>query len=194
MEDIPTVKNIIMLIVVFIIGFLGSYFGFVCFLKLINRVKCSYKNYKHKDEAEYIKQLIDDFDHIACDNVLISKEFINHFYKEQKRDDKKAATFAYYEALYYLKAASVKVKRVLDNGENCINNKNTVVALDIYRVTNLHSMMLDVFEFIKNNRNQIIIESELSNELDRQISLVDKTLKDIKTQNNKYIYNLRVDN
>lgn len=194
MEDIPTVKNIILIICVFTIGFLSSYFGFTCFLKLFKRIRLSYKKYRHKDEAEYIKQLIDDFDHIACDNVLISKEFILHFLREQKRNDKKAATFAYYESLYYLKAASDKVKRVLDNGENCINNKNTIVTLDIYRVTNLHSMMLDVFEFIEANRNRIIIENELSRELDRQINLVDTTLKDIKTLSDKFIYNFNFEN
>lgn len=160
------------------------------FVKLVNKIKNSYKKYKKKDNVEYVKQLIDDFDHIACDNVLISKEFIAHFFKEKKRGDYKSATFAYYESLYYLKSASDKIKRVLDNGEHCINNKNTVVSLDIYRLTNLYSMMVDIFNLIKNNRNDILIEKELSKILDRQINLVEEMLVEIENQSKKYIYDL----
>lgn len=83
MEDIPTFENIILLIIIFSIGFFSSFLMYSNFVKLVNKIKNSYKKYKKKDNVEYVKQLIDDFDHIACDNVLISKEFIAHFVKEK---------------------------------------------------------------------------------------------------------------
>lgn len=79
---------------------------------------------------------------------------------------------------------------MIDNGEHCINNKNTVVSLDIYRLTNLYSMMVDIFNLIKNNRNDILIEKELSKILDRQINLVEEMLVEIENQSKKYIYDL----
>lgn len=133
------------------------------------------KKYSSQIENIRVKQIVDDFDHIACDNILIAYELMKRF-----ESDIKLNTFYYYEILYYLKSAILKVNKVLDNPELCVNGKDRVTSIDIYRIYNLQSIMGEIFIFLENQVGLIEILDCQKQLLDKQLKSTNDAILDIK--------------
>lgn len=101
-----------------------------------------YKNKVHSYErsAIKIKELIDDFDHIAFDHLIVATELI----KEVKGSmDVEIGTFCFHEAVYYLKTAVNKTKEITEEDKryDCLNIKGNTNGVDVFRLVNAQRIM-----------------------------------------------------
>lgn len=185
-QDFSVARNVVIILLVFVVGFIISYNVYICAYQKILRVKKSLKRYKRKTSANEIKEIIDSFDHIACDNVLVAKEFMRHF---NPQIDLELCTFYYFEILYYAKIATQKTRNILQNRETCINSKRKTDAIDLFRIKNLCNILQEILQFIFNNKNKISIDDIMMASLDRQIQQLEQDIEGICQTCNDLIHN-----
>lgn len=161
--------NVAIILLVFVAGFIISYNVYICAYRKIQRVKKGLKKYKRKTSAIEIKEIIDSFDHIACDNVLVAKEFMQHF---DPKSDLELSTFYYFEIIYYAKTAAKKALKILNNSSNCINAKDKTDAIDLFRIKNLCVILEQILQFISKHKGEISIDDKMRPSLDHQVSLL----------------------
>lgn len=169
--SVPLYVAIILL--VFVVGFIISYNVYICAYRKIQRTKKGLKKYKHKTSAIEIKEMIDSFDHIACDNVLVAKEFMQHFDPES---DLGLSTFYYFEIIYYAKTSIKKALKILNNSSNCINSRDKTDAIDLFRIENMCVILEEILLFISNHKGEISIDEKMRPSLDHQVSLLKKDI------------------
>ena len=139
-----------------------------------------------------VKELIDNFDHIACDNILISQNFINAY--NDKNTPIFLKEFYFYEVVYYTNVSLSIIQKLIYNKNLCINDKNNTNRIHLFRLENVLFMINDIYEFIDDNKEKIGVDTvlqpsvnnmvaELYNKLDNLI----KQCKKIKEE--KYISN-----
>lgn len=174
-NSLSTIWNIIIIVVVFVVGFIVSYNLYLFAYRKILRLKRSFKKYKRKTSAIEIKEIIDSFDHIACDNVLVAEEFIQHF---DPKKDSELSTFYYFEVIYYAKIATQKTLRILKNSNTCINSKEKTDAIDLFRISNLCKILQRILKFIHENEQNISIDEKTLPLLRTQIDLLSQNIND----------------
>lgn len=165
--------NVAIILLVFVVGFIISYNVYICAYRKILRVKKSLKRYKRKTSAIEIKEIIDSFDHIACDNVLVAKEFMQHF---DPQSDLELSTFYYFEIIYYAKTAAKKTLKILNNSNNCINSKDETDAIDLFRIKNLCVILKQILQFISEHKGEISIDDKMRPSLDHQVGLLEQDI------------------
>lgn len=95
-----------------------------------------------------IKSLVDKFDHIACDGVLLSWDFLDKYAnKSPVRETEKE--FYLIEAFYYFKKALLITSEVVYYAECCVNNDNVCTGVAIYRLQNIYNSLLAINDEIK---------------------------------------------
>ena len=174
-QSFSTTLNVAMILLVFVGGFVISYNVYILVFRKILRLKKGLKRYARKESYIEIKELIDSFDHIACDNVLIAKEFMQHF---DPQNDQELSTFYYFEVIYYSKIAAKKTLRILNNPQVCINSENKTDAIDIFRIKNLCNILKQILEFICNHKALISIDDKMLPLLNHQVNLLTKDICD----------------
>ncbi len=155
---------------------IGVYIGLYFLIRLIYNVSRKifryifYKMLIHSPDVsvQKAKELIDDFDHIAFDNLIISYEFLN---KIEESTNSEVRTFYFHEILYYLRISVNKTKEIThrDRRKNCLNIFGNVNGVDIFRLVNAHKMMCELYEKIK----MLLDNNEISN----SIQIYDDKLK-----------------
>lgn len=118
-----------------------------------------------------IKSLVDKFDHIACDGVLLSWNFLDK-YASQSTTRKTEKEFYLIEAFYYFKKALLITWEVVYYAKCCVNNDNVCTGVAIYRLRNIYDSLLDINNEIEGYQKV----DEFSDELEQ----VKHYLKDIK--------------
>lgn len=131
---------------------------------------------KKLSEADFKKRK-NDFDHIVCDNMLISFKFI-----EQCTDteDEELKTFYFFEVIYYLKIAILKTNKLFEIPSKCINTPNTSENIDMYRIVNVLDMMDSIYGYIKKNYDGIKYHNEYQKMIEIQIGKLESDIKIIK--------------
>lgn len=165
--------NVAIILLVFVVGFIISYNVYIYAYRKILRVKKGLKKYKRKTSAIEIKEIIDSFDHIACDNVLVAKEFIQHFDHQSALE---LSTFYYFEIIYYAKTAAKKALKILNNSNNCINSKDKTDAIDLFRIKNLCVILTQILQFIYDHKGEISIDDKMRPSLDHQVNLLEQDI------------------
>lgn len=120
--------------------------------------------------AQKTKELIDDFDHIAFDHLIIAYEFINEIGTSKNLE---VRTFYFHETLYYLRTSVNKTKEIThqDRRKDCLNIFGNVNGIDIFRLINAHKMMCDLYNKVK----RIFDENDTTN----SIQIYDNNLKSV---------------
>lgn len=133
---------------------------FVCISKIYSLIakaveRHSYNQRVHSPEvsAQKTKELIDDFDHIAFDHLIIAYEFLNEISlpKTKPSANLEVNTFYFHEALYYLKTSVDITKEIThpDRRKSCLNILGNVNGIDVFRLMNAHKMMVDIYNTVK---------------------------------------------
>lgn len=153
--------------------------GLVLF-KILTRI-CSYLCNAIKKEKssskEKVKEYIDNFDHIACDNILISKNFIMAY--EDSKTSENLKEFYFYEIIYYTKVSLDIIRKLLVNKNKCINDKEHTNRIHLFRLENSLNMLEEIYRFIDGNKTQVACDQSLQNSLYKEIA-------DLGTALNKY--------
>ena len=127
-----------------------------CIRKQSKKKSIVNKKYKADTSLAKVKKAIDDFDYIACDDILVANAFIKNFPSGSVTED----TFYYYEIFYYLKSAMKRVNEVLEKPELSINCEARINGIDIYRIYNICDMMENIKDFLETHKNRIQISAD----------------------------------
>ncbi len=171
----------------FIIG-MGLFKGFIFICSYFHNAS---KKEKLPSKAE-IKEMIDDFDHIACDNILISQNFIKAYQK--KNTPILLKEFYFYEIVYYTNVSLSIIQKLIYNKKFCINDKNNTNRVHLFRLENALSMINDIYTFVDDNKEKIGVDTILQPSVNNMVSrlstalnTLSKECKDIKKE--KYASN-----
>jgi hypothetical protein len=176
---------VLLLIVRFILAFVISLLIFRKICKIIAKVYSNRVVHSPDISDPEIKEIIDDFDHVALDNLLIAKELTDSIPSLIQDGNKEIATFYYHEAIYYLGISVAKTTTILDgyHREKCLNINGNTLGIDLFRVYNAYSMMNIIINKLENLFDDIThpndkMKSSLKDQKGRIISRI-KNIKEI---------------
>lgn len=124
-----------------------------------------------------IKKLVDKFDHIACEGILLSKEYIDLY--NSSKEDENLSEFYYYESIYYFEKSLDIVKVIYNNRNQCINAEKSTGVIDAYRFNNLLKMMSDTLKTIKEIKEQENFDSNLFHHNFKKITETFESIKNV---------------
>lgn len=153
---------------------------FIVFNSLISQLLRYIKSYKETKQADNkelsaveIKSYVDKFDHIACDGVLLARDFLN------KSKDKHLTTnerqFSLIEAFYYYKKSLDATLLIVNHSTLCVNNPNNNKGISLYRLTNIFYLLDELKKDIGDNIKDCEIAhlDELKNEYNQYSDKLD---------------------
>lgn len=120
------------------------------------------------------KDIINQFDDIACDNILISQNFIEAYSDTNASDDLKE--FYFYETIYYTKVSVNIINKLIINKRKCIGDSGSTNKVQLFRLENSLKMIKIICEFLNAEKESVkydnVLKKSLINEiLDLQSSL-----------------------
>ena len=144
------------IIILFILAIIIYCVLFVTIRKLYSNIseKIAHIRYQksiHAPEtsAQRIKELVDDFDHIAFDNLIIAYEFLDEF--KSNEHNVEITTFYFHESVYYLRTAINKTQEIVhpDVMKRCLNICGNANGVDVFRLINAHKIMCEILNRIE---------------------------------------------
>lgn len=156
-------------VLLFVVGMVLFKFGIFIINILINAIKK-----EHLPSTQKIKGLIDDFDHIACDNILISQNFINAYNENDISPLLKE--FYFYEIIYYTNVSLSIIQKLIVNKNLCINDKDNTNRVHLFRLKNTLSMINEIYDFLHTNKENINVDNVLQPSVNDMISELWTTL------------------
>lgn len=177
-----SLKQIIFSTLLFIVLFLIGIVLFQVGNYLFQYIKNSMKKEGLPSKAK-IKEYIDDFDHIACDNILISQNFIDAF--NDTDCSKHLKEFYFYEIMYYTKVSSTIIQKLFTYKNECINDKCNTTRVHLYRIKNALSMLDDINHFLCINKKEIAIDKSMAPSLDDELKELDGQIDTLKNSYEK---------
>lgn len=130
---------------------IGLYFLFKFIFKKFARFRKTKTEVKKSDEKELTtketKNLVDKFDHITCDGMLLSIDFISK-YKDESIN-KNEREFYLIEAFYYYKKSSIVAELIVKHAGNCVNSPSKSNGVSIYRLINVYNALDELHKEIK---------------------------------------------
>ena len=135
-----------------IVSYIAYNFLYNIFVTAWNKRKVN----KIDNSADTMKQIQKDFDNIACDSILIAKDYIDAFSALSNDDSNKSLkTFYFYEIMHYIDTACEKTKELVQYKSECIRTMQTASGVDIFRVSNLLNIIKEIDTFLDVNFNAI---------------------------------------
>lgn len=171
----------------FVIG-MGLFKGFI----FLGSFVCNALKKEKVPSKAKIKELIDDFDHIACDNILISQNFINAY--NDKNTSILLKEFYFYEIVYYTNVSLSIIQKLIYNKNLCINDKNNTNRVHLFRLENALFMLNDIYTFINENKEKNGVDAVLQPSVNNMVSELKNKLNNLseqceKIKKEKYISN-----
>lgn len=181
--------------IAYIFLFIVFFFGFKIFYRKVKGRMYDSRIHTGDHSPEECKEIIDDFDVIAFDNLLLGFEFIQQL-PPVCTTSQELHTYYFHELLYYLKTAITKTELVLDLGPGYINSKTVVTGVDLYRIYNAKSLMEEIITVAKRimevqandlNCPLSMYHEKLYNVINKQIAELDKRIQVISTKCEKML-------
>lgn len=173
-------------IILYVVLFILVKFSYRRITKKIRNHLSQTKKYNIDVSNMKIKELIDDFDNITFDNLLIAYDYVEQIEQAIKAENFEIATFYFHETIYYLRTAITKTKEILiDNRrEQCLNIKGNTLGVDVFRLFNAHRMMNEIFSKItgvfENNPKKICTYTDdLDYVISHQLKELSRDIKNI---------------
>lgn len=141
----------VLLLVFSLIVYIVAYFAYKGILKIVRNIYYNTKRHKDAMDQDAIKELIDNFDHIACDNNLVAKGFMSAFDNLGGNDDQDIKEFYYYEVLYYTEVAASITQEIVDQEDHCINTLDYKKHVDLHRIINQLDLIEKACTFLNDN-------------------------------------------
>lgn len=110
----------------------------------------SYLDIKRSDKRELsyaeAKSYVDNFDHIACDGVLLAQDFLKRAKDPSLSHHEQ--NFSLIEALYYYKKSLDVTALIVDHSQVLINNPRKDTGVSLYRLINIYYLLNDLHQEI----------------------------------------------
>lgn len=183
---ILSLKYVAIFVLLFIIGMIMFNILRTIAIGICNRIKT------HKTSQEERKKIIDDFDHIACDSVLIAKKFIGEYETTKKSGDAlEYAEFYYYEAMYYIGVTIKKIQPVVISIEflNCEKFNN---GIDLYRLNNLLTITQSIVKKII-DESLALQEIKFSQDFHKKMKSLKEDMERLNRSYNKLLEKLNIE-
>lgn len=126
------------------------------------------KKKEKQPSKQEIKEYIDDFDHIACDNILISQEFIKVYNDNETPAPLKE--FYYYEIAYYTKVSLTIIQKLIVNKNLCINDRENTDRIHLFRLKNALFMIEQICDFLEKNKDKLEVDMPLQPSVGKMVS------------------------
>lgn len=135
------VLGVIFKITTIILVYFGTRLLFKKILRILKTKRELSNSNRLKLTSEEAKNLIEKFDHIACDSILLAWDFIDKKQSISHRDQK---NFCIIEAFYYYKKAVEITCLIINNPNTCINNLENSNGISRYRLNNVYDSLKDI--------------------------------------------------
>lgn len=181
------------IILLFVGGIILYCVLYVCIRKVYSIISKKIEDLRYNKQinspdisAQKNKELIDDFDHVAFDNLIAACELLEEI---KASDDIEVRTFCFHEVIYYLKIAIKKTKEVThpNRREECLNIFGNANGIDIFRLYNIYKIMHNIHakinDILQNNAQENTIQEydeNLKTILDFQIKEIGDDVEKIK--------------
>ena len=133
------------------------------------------KSRKKQLEEEQIKNWVDQFDHIACDGMLLSRDYLRQYSANQNLKDSEKE-FCVIEAFYYYKKSLTITARIVSHAESCVNGVNKDNGIAKYRLRNIYISLCEIC----NELLQILKKSQCADDFLNEFCLAHDSLNDIR--------------
>lgn len=155
------------------------------FFKKVESLVYNTKHHGSQLSRSQIKEIVDNFDHIACDNNLIAKGFIRSYKNETDADLRE---FDFYELYYYIDVATKNTQLVVSNSEACINTLSKTTVVDLHRIYNQLDMLDSAKDFMLDHiaDKELDAHDNLKLVLISQIITLGKILTEIRKKCDKF--------
>lgn len=112
-----------------------------------------------------VRKIINKFDEIACDNILISQNFIDAYKRHGTSQNLKE--FYFYEIIYYTKISLSNINDLILNSKMCIGNSQNLNKVQLFRLENALKMLKEIYDFLEKEKSDIdsLLETSLHNEI-----------------------------
>ena len=147
---------------------------------MVSRLHKKFHNWKQKTNdvsgrSQYIEdtkrqELIDDFDNIACDGLLICQNYIRR-YEHEKQDY--VQEFFLYEVIHYLRKASEIFDEIYCKQDLYVSSKNNQL-LDSYRINNFIEFAQNIMKFLSDHISNMSQNEELDKDMTNLSQVVNK--------------------
>ena len=130
-----------------------SFFVFYFLFSQLSRHFLTIKEIKKSDNKELTDSqreiIIDKFDHIGCDGVLLARDFLNKYKNDSLTVNEQH--FALIEAFYYCKKSIDVTTTIIDYSKLCVNSENNRTGISLYRLINVYKMLEELHKEINDN-------------------------------------------
>lgn len=113
-----------------------------------------------------IHELIEQFDNLACDSILIVEKYIEDL--KSKKNSKEIDNYYIYEAIHYLKKAVGITEAIIGRKDECTCEKNDTSKIDMFRIRNLVSIMKIQIHFLA---TQVVIIDLTAQDIIKKIEI-----------------------
>ncbi len=184
-------------IIIYCILFVGISKAYSCIAIKAKNLSYFQRVHSPAATARITKELIDDFDHITFDHLIVAFELLDEI---DKSNIMEIRTFCFHEVLYYLKTSVQKTKEITnDNRRNeCLNIFGNTRGVDIFRLINAQKMMSEIIDRAENvlkctgDSQKIQVYDEfLEMELAFQVSEIRKSIETIEERCKQAVHDLR---
>lgn len=103
------------------------------------------------------KQLVDEFDHTACDAIIFARNFALKIPNISNPEISESERYNYYEAIYYLEKAAKIARDVYTQRNGCISITNNPNGITIHRYENVIHMLCDLTKQLEKAKESIIV-------------------------------------
>lgn len=173
---------IILKILIFIILYVLSYKAYN-FLRIKRNKWSELRSLKRVDTGEKaMLQIQKDFDNIACDSILVAREYKDLFVDlTHNAENKSLKTFYYYEVMHYLATACEKTVSLVKNKEKCVRTSQEATGVDEYRIINIKDIMEEIRDFLQSEFANICGGAVLEEDIRYQFEQIAKEIEYVKT-------------
>lgn len=126
-------------------------------------------------------QIQKDFDNIACDSILVARDFKAAFENLRNlEEDRNLKAFYLFEIMHYLGTACEKTKDLVSNKQQCIRTLAESEGVDVFRVENIIKIMQEMDEFLDRNLVVLYDYEEQKEAIEFQHNLIKRLIEKIK--------------
>lgn len=154
---------------------IGFYFISYFFINRLIKIYKAQKELKKANDKEIskvqAKKLISDFDHIACDSILLSWDFLKKMNSKGMGDSEKK--FCLIESIYYFKKAIGVISLIITYKGICVNSINVSNAITPYRIKNASESLNDISQKIVQAFSSLSINGDDGIVQDYKSSIID---------------------